>query len=170
METIHVHNGNHIIMQLRSSMTGPTTKLNKSHLTIETLALRSSRFSSCNDLHLDLNESSSIFSTRFSCCRDSILFCKCSMCAGDGGLSVGPPPSMELVSLSSSLALSAIVPLVFDCWTQFIIKKHTSVCAKIELEQTNCILTTDVFMQNVLSAQTGARRTTYNCDNLVCQQ
>ena len=36
-----------------------------------TLALRSSRFSSCRALHLSLNVSSSIFSTLFSCCREA---------------------------------------------------------------------------------------------------
>lgn len=43
-------------------------------LTIVTLALRRSRFSSCRHLHFSLSVSSSIFSTLFSCCRDARRF------------------------------------------------------------------------------------------------
>lgn len=82
-------------------------------LTMLTLAFWSSFLSSCNVLHFSLYVSNSIFKTLFSCCNDSILFWSCSNVAGDGGLSVGPP-SIELVSLSSSLALSAIFVVFFQ--------------------------------------------------------
>lgn len=76
--------------------------------TIFTLALFSSCFSSVSCLHFNLNVSNSTLSTLFSCCRDSTLFFRWSIWyvveVRDAG-----PPSIELVSLSNSLALSAIV-------------------------------------------------------------
>lgn len=72
-----------------------------------TLARFSSCFSSANCLHFSLYVSNSTFNTLFSCCNESIRFFSCSIWEAADVRWIGPP-SIELVSLSSSLALSAI--------------------------------------------------------------
>lgn len=77
-------------------------------LTIVTLALRRSMFSSWRDLHFSLKVSSSIFNTLFSCCKDARRFFSSSRRKGEMRTEEveeqwGAPPSVSL-----SLALSAI--------------------------------------------------------------
>jgi len=87
--------------------------------TIVTRAFFRSRFSSSRLLHLYRNVSSSIFSTRFSCCSESTRLDSSSrpvVVVCDHAIDV-EPPSAELASLSKSLPkLSAILLLTtWDC-------------------------------------------------------
>lgn len=87
-------------------------------LTIVTLALRRSRFSSCSALHLSLNVSSSILRTLFSCCNEANRFvssskrnCEITMLGFpefEAGVDIGVAELLPAPSVSLSLALSAM--------------------------------------------------------------
>lgn len=84
----------------------------KIKLTILTEAWRNALFSSWRLFTLNLYVSSSALSTRFCCCKHSILFCHCSRVIGEGGMEGGciiGPSVTEDESLS--LALSAMFTL-----------------------------------------------------------
>lgn len=77
-----------------------------------TEAWRNALFSSWRLFTLSLYVSSSALSTRFCCCKHSILFCHCSRVIGEGGMEGGciiGPSVTEDESLS--LALSAMFTL-----------------------------------------------------------
>ncbi|MPC10295.1 hypothetical protein E2C01_002929 [Portunus trituberculatus] len=81
-------------------------------LTILTDACRNALFSSCRLFTRSLYVSSSALRTRFCCCKQSILFCHCSLVMGEGGMDggcmVGPSVTEDE---SLSLALSAMFTL-----------------------------------------------------------
>lgn len=88
-------------------------------LTMVTLALRRSRFSSCRALHLSLNVSSSILRTLFSCCSEARRFvsssnrnCEITMLGFpelEAEDDIGVAELLPAPSVSLSLALSAMV-------------------------------------------------------------
>lgn len=76
-----------------------------------TLALRRSRFSSCSALHFNLNVSSSIFSTLFSCCNDASRFVSSS----SRDCEITTPCALVAVFVVVVVVLEAAAEVQEDC-------------------------------------------------------